>query len=103
MLNALERSFRKALVVFLLGCMVPLAAHAQEVQKKWDSYLSLGQSRATEAAVQQDVKTVFAQYEDDKPFSWEVKRQRVQAKKVVIRLSRQARADRQYRLGVHVL
>ena len=83
MLNALERSFRKALVFFLLGCMVPLAAHAQEVQKKWDSYLSLGQSRATEAAVQQDIKTFFAHYEDDKPFSWEVKRQRVQAKKVV--------------------
>jgi len=83
MLNAPETSFRKALVVFLLGGMAPLAAHAQEVQKKWDSHLSLGQSRATEAAVQQDIKTFFAHFEDDKPFTWEVKRQRVQANKTV--------------------
>nr|WP_262921065.1 RHS repeat-associated core domain-containing protein [Stenotrophomonas maltophilia] len=71
------------LAVIALGSLAPGAAQAQEVQKKWESYLSMGQPRATEAAVQKDIKAFFAHYEDDKPFVWEVKRQRVQASKVV--------------------
>ncbi|WP_429000866.1 DUF6531 domain-containing protein, partial [Stenotrophomonas maltophilia] len=66
-----------------LGSLAPWAAQAQEVQKKWESYLSMGQPRATEAAVQKDIKSLFSQYEKDKPFNWHVKRQRVLGKKVI--------------------
>ncbi|WP_423176163.1 RHS repeat-associated core domain-containing protein [Stenotrophomonas maltophilia group sp. CASM10] len=66
-----------------LGSLAPWAAQAQEVQKKWESYLSMGQPRATEAAVQKDIKSLFSQYEKDKPFDWHVKRQRVLGKKVI--------------------
>uniref|UniRef100_A0A914YKY8 Uncharacterized protein n=1 Tax=Panagrolaimus superbus TaxID=310955 RepID=A0A914YKY8_9BILA len=43
----------------------------------------MGQPRATEAAVQKDIKSLFSQYEKDKPFDWQVKRQRVLGKKVI--------------------
>ena len=55
------------------------AGGAEEVE----SYLSMGQPRATEAAVQKDIKSLFSQYEKDKPFDWHVKRQRVLGKKVI--------------------
>ena len=83
MLERLKTVSCAKLAVIALGSLAPGAAQAQEVQKKWESYLSMGQPRATEAAVQKDIKAFFAHYEDDKPFVWEVKRQRVQASKVV--------------------
>lgn len=83
MLKRLKDLSCAALAMTALGCMGASAVQAQEVQKKWDSYLSMGQSRATEAAVQKDIKAVFSQYEVDKPFVWEVKRQRVLASKVI--------------------
>lgn len=83
MLERLKTISCAALAMIALGSLAPWAAQAQEVQKKWESYLSMGQPRATEAAVQKDIKAFFAHYEDDKPFVWEVKRQRVQASKVV--------------------
>ncbi|MCO7461658.1 DUF6531 domain-containing protein [Stenotrophomonas maltophilia] len=83
MLERLKTVSCATLAVIALGSLAPGAAQAQEVQKKWESYLSMGQPRATEAAVQKDIKAFFAHYEDDKPFVWEVKRQRVQASKVV--------------------
>jgi RHS repeat-associated protein len=82
MLKRLKDLSCAALAMAALGGVAG-SAQAQEVQKRWDSYLSMGQQRATEAAVQNDIKAVFANYEDDKPFVWEVKRQRVQANKVV--------------------
>ncbi|WP_234413398.1 RHS repeat-associated core domain-containing protein [Stenotrophomonas sp. ZAC14D2_NAIMI4_7] len=83
MLNVFDRSVRKVLATVALGGVIPLSVQAQEVEKKWESYLSMGQARTTETAVQQDIKTFFSHYEDDKPFTWEVQRQRVLAKKTV--------------------
>ncbi|MCR8716658.1 RHS repeat-associated core domain-containing protein [Stenotrophomonas indicatrix] len=83
MLKRLKDLSCAALAMAALGCVGTTAVQAQEVQKKWESYLSMGQPRATEAAVQKDIRAFFANYEDDKPFVWEVKRQRVQASKIV--------------------
>ncbi len=83
MLERLKTISCAALAMIALGSLAPWAAQAQEVQKKWESYLSMGQPRATEAAVQKDIKSLFSQYEKDKPFDWHVKRQRVLGKKVI--------------------
>ncbi|WP_235646734.1 MULTISPECIES: RHS repeat-associated core domain-containing protein [Stenotrophomonas] len=83
MLERLKTISCAALAMIALGSLAPWAAQAQEVQKKWESYLSMGQPRATEAAVQKDIKSLFSQYEKDKPFNWHVKRQRVLGKKVI--------------------
>ncbi|WP_253901045.1 RHS repeat-associated core domain-containing protein [Stenotrophomonas maltophilia] len=83
MLKRLKTISCAALAMIALGSLAPWAAQAQEVQKKWESYLSMGQPRATEAAVQKDIKSLFSQYEKDKPFNWHVKRQRVLGKKVI--------------------
>ncbi|MFL0336430.1 RHS repeat-associated core domain-containing protein [Stenotrophomonas maltophilia] len=83
MLERLKTISYAALAMIALGSLAPGAAQAQEVQKKWESYLSMGQPRATEAAVQKDIKSLFSQYEKDKPFDWHVKRQRVLGKKVI--------------------
>ncbi|WP_231112048.1 RHS repeat-associated core domain-containing protein [Stenotrophomonas maltophilia] len=83
MLKRLKTISCAALAMIALGSLAPWAAQAQEVQKKWESYLSMGQPRATEAAVQKDIKSLFSQYEKDKPFDWHVKRQRVLGKKVI--------------------
>ncbi|WP_262220858.1 RHS repeat-associated core domain-containing protein [Stenotrophomonas maltophilia] len=83
MLERLKTISCAALAMIALGSLAPWAAQAQEVQKKWESYLSMGQPRATEAAVQKDIKSLFSQYEKDKPFNWHVKRQRVLGNKVI--------------------
>ncbi|MEN5355185.1 RHS repeat-associated core domain-containing protein [Stenotrophomonas sepilia] len=83
MLERLKTISCAALAMIALGSLAPWGAQAQEVQKKWESYLSMGQPRATEAAVQKDIKSLFSQYEKDKPFNWHVKRQRVLGKKVI--------------------
>ncbi|WP_329841938.1 RHS repeat-associated core domain-containing protein [Stenotrophomonas sepilia] len=83
MLERLKTISCAALAMIALGSLAPWAAQAQEVQKKWEGYLSMGQPRATEAAVQKDIKSLFSQYEKDKPFNWHVKRQRVLGKKVI--------------------
>ncbi|KOQ62664.1 hypothetical protein ABW41_09665 [Stenotrophomonas maltophilia] len=83
MLERLKTISCAALAMIALGSLAPWAAQAQEVQKKWESYLSMGQPRATEAAVQKDIRSLFSQYEKDKPFDWHVKRQRVLGKKVI--------------------
>ena len=83
MLERLKTISCAALAMIALGSLAPWAAQAQEVQKKWESYLSMGQPRATEAVVQKDIKSLFSQYEKDKPFDWHVKRQRVLGKKVI--------------------
>lgn len=83
MLKRLKDLSYAALAMTALGCVGTTAVQAQEVQKKWESYLSMGQPRGTEAAVQKDIRAFFARYEVDKPFVWEVKRQRVLASKVI--------------------
>ncbi|EPJ6836580.1 hypothetical protein QEK78_000694 [Stenotrophomonas maltophilia] len=43
MLERLKTISCAALAMIALGSLAPWAAQAQEVQKKWESYLSMGQ------------------------------------------------------------
>jgi hypothetical protein len=51
MLERLKTISCAALAMIALGSLAPWAAQAQEVQKKWESYLSMGQP-SHRAAVQ---------------------------------------------------
>jgi hypothetical protein len=76
MLERLKTISCAALAMIALGSLAPWAAQAQEVQKKGELPVD-GPAAGTEAAVQKDIKSLFSQYEKDKPFDWHVKRQRV--------------------------
>ncbi len=82
MLKANSGTSLISLALFVLACSTS-SVQAQEIEKKWESYFSMGEPRSTEAAVQKDIRAFFAEYEVDKPFVWEVKRQRALPNKTI--------------------
>lgn len=80
----LAARFVPACVVAMVGsCFVCSEVAAQEVIKTWHAQMSMGQVRATERHVQQDVEAIFAPYAGNGPFSWEVRKQTVLGSKTV--------------------
>ncbi|HFL6372843.1 TPA: RHS repeat-associated core domain-containing protein [Stenotrophomonas maltophilia] len=82
MLKANSGTSLISLALFVLACSTS-SVQAQEIEKRWESYFSMGEPRSTEAAVQKDIRAFFAEYEVDKPFVWEVKRQRALPNKTI--------------------
>lgn len=80
----LAARFAPACVVAIVGsCFFCSEVAAQEVIKTWHAQMSMGQVRATERGVQQDVEAILAPYAGNGPFSWEVRKQTVLGAKTV--------------------
>lgn len=83
MLNSNMAVRRHASWLLIVCAALPLGVHAQEVEKKWTSMASFGQTRATEKAVQADIEKTFESYQAAGPFSWYVKSQAVAKNKTI--------------------
>jgi RHS repeat-associated protein len=75
MLSLIMAGGRHVSWLLIVCAALPLVGHAQEVEKKWASMASFGQTRSTEKAVQADIEKAFESYQAAGPFSWYVKSQ----------------------------
>ncbi|WP_448129707.1 hypothetical protein [Stenotrophomonas rhizophila] len=62
MLSLIMAGGRHVSWLLIVCAALPLVAHAQEVEKKWTSMASFGQTRSTEKAVQADIEKAFESY-----------------------------------------
>ncbi|WP_256123641.1 DUF6531 domain-containing protein, partial [Stenotrophomonas sp. BIIR7] len=76
------RAHQRALVA-LAALASTSFAHAQEVEKKWETMAAFGQPRNTESEVQDAIENIYASYQSGGPFKWHVARQIVAADKVL--------------------
>lgn len=76
------RAHQRALVA-LAALASTSFAHAQEVEKKWETMAAFGQPKNTESEVQDAIENIYASYQSGGPFKWHVARQIVAADKVL--------------------
>ncbi|MBT2766953.1 RHS repeat protein [Stenotrophomonas sp. ISL-67] len=77
-----HRTRQRVLVVLIALSCAPLA-HAQEVEKQWETMAAFGQPKNTEGEVQGAIENIYASYQSGGPFSWHVAKQTVAKDKVL--------------------
>lgn len=85
MSRAMKTGLCHAFGMLLASLLIAPAVHAQqeEVEKRWSSMASFGETRTTEAAVQTDIESVFSSYQAAGPFGWYVKNQAISPDKSI--------------------
>ncbi|MDY0980015.1 RHS repeat-associated core domain-containing protein [Stenotrophomonas sp. CFBP8994] len=74
---------RQRVLVTLIALSSASFAHAQEVEKKWETMITFGQPKNTEGEVQGAIENIYASYQSGGPFSWHVAKQTVAKDKVL--------------------
>lgn len=74
---------RQRVLVTLIALSTTPFAHAQEVEKKWETMAAFGQPKNTESEVQGAIENIYASYQSGGPFSWHVAKQTVAKDKVL--------------------